>query len=540
MRARGDYAVTPEELLCAAPQAPSAGQGSSGRRRVSLVRFGAALVAVVLAVGLAVVVRTDTAPAETVTEHGFSPYVDVTATPTYSFESADGPRRTDATLAFVVSSKTDPCDPSWGGAYSMDDAAERLDLDRRVARLAQVGGRVTVSFGGAANSEIAVGCTDVDTVAAAYRSVVDRYSVDTIDLDIEGATASAPAVVERRARAVALVVAAEHAAGRSLDVWLTLPVSTSGLTAEGLEVLRLTLAAGVEPAGVNAMVMDYGEPLEPSVTMGDRAERALTALHTQLRDGYRAAGSTLTEDQAWQRVGATPMIGQNDVAGEVFGLEDAHQLLGFARRHRLRQLSMWSANRDQGCGPNYPDVRVVSDQCSGVTQLSGGFADILGRFGRSPGSAAASAAPTSPSAAVSVTAAPAPDAVQETDDPATSPYEIWNAAVGYVARTKVVWKHNVYLAKWYSLGDLPDAPVADTQLTPWSLVGPVLPGEHPVVAPTLAAGTYPAWRAGKVYVGGDRVLRHGIGYQAKWWTQGDRPDAAVATPYDSPWSQLAD
>ena len=38
---------------------------------------------------------------------------------------------------------------------------------------------------------------------------------------------------------------------------------------------------------------------------------------------------------------------------------------------------MWSANRDQPCGPNYPDVQVVSDQCSGVEQGIGGFAKIL-------------------------------------------------------------------------------------------------------------------------------------------------------------------
>ncbi len=38
---------------------------------------------------------------------------------------------------------------------------------------------------------------------------------------------------------------------------------------------------------------------------------------------------------------------------------------------------MWSANRDKPCGPNYPDVKVVSDACSGISQVPGEFDSIL-------------------------------------------------------------------------------------------------------------------------------------------------------------------
>jgi chitinase len=529
--------VTPEEQLLAAPHDALPAPRPDTGPRLSVVRIAAAVVSVVLAAGLFVALRGEAAAPGTTLHHGFAPYVDVTATPTYAFEDASGAGPADAVLGFVVSSHDSECEPSWGAAYSMDEAAEQLDLDRRVARLDQVGGRVSVSFGGAANSELAIGCTDPTELAAAYRSVVDRYSIDTIDLDIEGTTSSAAAVVQRRARAIADVVAAERADGRRLDVWLTLPVSASGLTAEGLAVLRDTLASGVEPAGVNAMVMDYGVPIASGVTMADLAEQALTALHAQLRTAYGVAGTTLSDAEAWQRVGATPMIGQNDVRGEVFGLGDARQLLAFARTHRLRQISMWSANRDQDCGPNYPDVQVVSDQCSGVTQTTGKFAAVFRKF--------ASGSVATPTEAADAPTAAAPSrgptsSETESDDPATSPYQIWNPVQGYAAKTKVVWHHNVYVAKWYAVEDRPDAPVAASYLTPWSLVGPVLPGEHPASTPTLAAGTYPAWRANRVYEGGDRVLHHGVGYQAKWWTQGDAPDALVATPYDSPWMQLDD
>jgi hypothetical protein len=55
---------------------------------------------------------------------------------------------------------------------------------------------------------------------------------------------------------------------------------------------------------------------------------------------------------------------------------------------------------------------------------------------------------------------------------------------------------------------------------------------------TLPAGSYPSWRSRVVDQGGDRVLLGRVGYQAEWWTQGDRPDAHVATPYDSPWQLI--
>ena len=59
-------------------------------------------------------------------------------------------------------------------------------------------------------------------------------------------------------------------------------------------------------------------------------------------------------------------------------------------------------------------------------------------------------------------------------------------------------------------------------------------------SPTLSAGTYPAWSADQVYVAGDRVLYNGVGYQAKWYTQGDRPLApGSATPAaNAPWQLL--
>lgn len=505
-------------------------QGAGGRRRISALRVLALLAGVGVAAALVVDPRDGGADAAAPAVQDFAPYVDVTATPTHAFEDRTVSGGAGAVLAFVVSDPGQDCRPSWGGAYTLEEAAVALDLDRRVARLQQLGGDPVVSFGGAANSELAIGCTDVDRLTAAYRSVVTRYDVDTIDLDVEGSAASDPAVSARRAEAIREVVAAEAADGRDLEVWLTLPVATTGLVAEGSAVLDAMLDEGAPVSGVNAMVMNYGTPADGR-TMGEQAEAALTALHAQLRAAYAAAGTELSDAEVWSRIAATPMIGQNDVPGEVFTLDDARRLVAFADAQGLRRLSMWSANRDRDCGPNYPDPLVVSDECSGVAQQTGEFAAILGEH-----AAGAAPEPAEPSAAASPDRASPPE--KPADDPARSPYPVWDARTAYLQGTKVVWHRNVYQAKWFSEGEQPDAPVEGPWATPWTLLGPVLPGERPAATPTLPAGTHPKWEPGGIYEAGRKVLHHGVGYQAKWWTQGDAPHAEYRTPWDNPWRLL--
>ncbi len=538
--------MTPEERAHAAAVGEFQ-QASEPRRRLSWFRvFAAFAILAVVGTGIVGFRRVANRPAPPVLTSSFAPYVDVTATPTFAFEDPAQSSSTSLTLGFVVSDPRSACQPTWGAAYSMAQAATSMDLDRRIARLRERGGEVAVSFGGEANSELSVGCTDVDQLEAAYRAVVDRYSVHTIDLDVEGSASSAPAVEKRRAAAIAKLQTAEKAAGRSLAVWLTLPVSPAGLTADGANVVSTMLAAKVTLAGVNAMTMDYGQSKPAGQSMDAAAETALLAVHQQLKTAYANAGQILDDDAVWQRMGATPMIGQNDVVGERFGLVDADALLAFAQRHHLRRLSMWSVNRDQSCGPNYANVEVVSPNCSGISEQPAEFTKILSAVDstesatRTAKSTAAATSQPSPSALSSSGAGSslAPSVRNEVDNPATSPYQIWNPDQAYPKDTKVVWHHNVYQAKWYTQGDTPDAPVDNASATPWTLIGPVLPGEHPVVLPTVSAGVYPAWDPTTAYVAGQRVLYDGYGYQAKWWTQGDVPGGPSQSSAGSPWELL--
>lgn len=459
----------------------------------------------------------------------FASYVDVTATPSFAFQQVGMSTKRDVILSFIVSLPADPCTPAWGAAYTLDQARGSLDLDRRIARLQEQGGSVAVSFGGRLNKELGVACTDQTKLMAAYQAVVERYNLDTIDLDLEFSNLSDTVAAGRRADAIAELQKARRSAGKNLAVWVTLPVAPQGLTNDGAAAVSTLLAKGVDLAGVNVMTMDYGQSLMPGQSMAAGSESALTQTVRQLGILYQRAGINLNTATIWSKLGATPMIGQNDDVDEVFSLTDAADLNQFAREHGIGRMSMWSANRDLACGSNYVYVKIVSTSCSGVSQNPQSFADTLGAgFNGS----------ITLSAGLVTTADPKSKTAQQPDDPKTSPYQIWSATGGYLQGTKVVWHHNVYQAKWWTQGDVPDNPVLQSWETPWELVGPVLAGEKPIPQPTLPAGTYPDWTGTASYNTSQRVLFNGVPFQAKWWNQGQSPAAAASNPDGSPWVPL--
>ncbi len=464
------------------------------------------------------------------TDPWFASYVDVTATPMYAFENLGSTSHKDAILSFIVSMPGKPCMPSWGGAYTLYQASVSLDLDRRIARLQEQGGSVAVSFGGKLNQELADNCTNIQALYTAYQSVIDRYKIDTIDLDLEGSTLSNAAAMVRRAQAIYRLQSVRRAAGGKLAVWLTLPVTTQGLSQAGTNAVATMLSHGVDLAGVNIMTMDFGQSLVSGQSMISGAESAAIQSVRQLGILYQQAGIYLNNGTLWSKLGLTPMIGQNDDSKEVFTVSDAKALNAFALSHHVGRMSMWSANRDLTCGGNYVTLSIVSNSCSGVNEgAAGNFADLLGYGFKGS---------IELSAGLITKADTKPAYLNTPDNPATSPYPIWSANSAYLEGTKVVWHHNVYQAKWWTQGDLPDDPVLQSWQTPWELIGPVLPGEKPVPQATLPAGTYPDWSGTVTYNAGDRVLFNGVPYQAKWWNQGQSPAAASSNPGGSPWAPL--
>lgn len=461
----------------------------------------------------------------------FAPYVDATLTPTIAFQDRSANPARNVVLGFVVAgSKADQdCTPTWGTYETLDGAAKTMDLDRRVSQLRGQGGDAVISFGGQANKELAVACDAPDELESAYRSVIDRYAADTVDFDVEGTAVDDTAANSRRAKAIKAIQDDVRAHKGHLAVWLTLPVTPEGLTPNALALVRTTLAAKVDLAGVNVMAMDFGVP-SAARDMRKAITSSLTATRTQLSALYGRAGAKLSTEHLWRKLGVTVMIGQNDVDGERVSVSDAKAITEFVADHGMGRASIWSLNRDAQCGVTFAVVGTHSNVCSGVHQKPLQFTKTFDALRGSAGKTAA--AVTTPDLQPEATTA-------TVDDPAKSPYPIWQPVQAYHEGYKVVWHQAVYVAKWYSQGQTPDAENVAAGDSPWRLIGPVLRTDRAPKIPKLPAGTYPEWSASKVFRSGARVLYKGLPYQASWYSEGDTPGDPTAQGGNvSPWKPL--
>lgn len=494
------------------------------RRRLSYLRVFGVIVLIAAAVGGVMAFRSvdRSASSATVSTAWAAPYVDVTIPPLYSFESP-GEHVDDVVLSFIVAHTDDPCRPAWGSVFSLDEAASELDLDRRLVRLRQTGKDAVISFGGAINDELSVSCTDTDDLVDAYAEVVERYEVTTIDLDVEGLALGDDDANSRRGEALARVQSDRRAAGSELAIWVTLPVSPAGLTADGRSVLDALLDHDVDVAGVNGMVMNFGGSREGR-SMSESVEDAVDSMATQIVDAWRLQGMNITDDEAYARVGATAMIGRNDVVDDVFTLDDARSLRDLALDRNLGRLGYWSLNRDRPCGTNEAPIASASNFCTHLEQEEFSFAEILNDL---PGRASEAAGADVEWERIELIE----------DDPETSPYQIWRPDRAFVGGAKVVWHGYVYEAKWWTQGHNPELPVENPWDSPWQIIGPVLPDDL-VDRSDIPAGVAPEWDGEAVYDTGDRVWIDGAVYEAKWWNTGFPPNRDVPNDWDTPWTEL--
>jgi hypothetical protein len=332
---------------------------------VGRVKRGAGPTAIALAAALTLAVFA--LPASAGAAPRFAPYVDMTlnsdSLPKMKSESGVSL----FTFGFIVSGQ--PCKASWGGYYGLDDPT----MNQRIAKLKQAGGDGIVSFGGAAGQELADTCTTVDSLRAQYQAVINRYGIRNLDFDIEGADQANTASLTRRFKAIERIQAAGRAAGKPVQVSLTLPVMPTGLTHDGIRVVRMAINNGVRVGVVNVMAMDfYDSSLNYNGRMGDYAIQAGRATHTQLARLY----PSLSDGAVWRMVGVTPMLGVNDDPKEVFTTQNASQLTAFAKQKHIGRLAMWSANRDHPC----PGTPTASNNCSGLGGADWAFSKIFRGF----------------------------------------------------------------------------------------------------------------------------------------------------------------
>jgi chitinase len=237
------------------------------------------------------------------------------------------------TIAFVLAS---------GGCSATRDVQDHAaDVKAFVA----AGGRLKVSFGGAEGTYLESACGDADSLAKAISDFVSETGVTDLDFDVEQPPSMSHDVNVKRGAALAKVQKA-----KGVKIAFTLPCTPrdkwdtpGGLSAAGVDVVQAAVSAGVDVSHVNLMTMDYGGYYSSGKKMGDLAVSAATDTVAQLKTIIPG----LSDAAAWAKIGITPMIGQNDVSSEVFGLDDAKIVADFARSKGVGLLAFWAINRDQ-------------------------------------------------------------------------------------------------------------------------------------------------------------------------------------------------
>lgn len=301
-----------------------------------------------------------------------APYVDTSLYPPLNLKTAaraSGVRY--FSLAFVLSGGG--CKASWGGVTAVGD--ERVILPQ-LKSLRALRGDALASFGGANGTELALACGSAESLAAQYQAVITKYKLQRIDFDIEGGAVSDAASNIRRGEAIAILQRSARAAGRKLAVSFTLPVLPSGLTADGLALMRATIKTGAKVSIVNGMAMDYGDAAAPNPQgrMGYYAIKVAGSLKSQLHRLY----PKLTTSRLWAMVGVTPMIGVNDTTSEIFTPSDASQLVRFAASKHLGMLAFWSVGRDKECPGGAK--KWAEATCSSISQSPFAFSKLFKPF----------------------------------------------------------------------------------------------------------------------------------------------------------------
>ncbi len=324
---------------------------------------------------------TATAPGGTATwgKNFFAPYIDMGAYPVPNLLALSKTYGNSlVVLGFMQADSNGNL--AWAGLAALEPNStneQAIAINKSIATFKAAGGDVMISLGGAAGTSIAQHYAakgrSAQELADAYAAVVDRYGITHIDFDIEGAAVADKPSITLHSQALALLQKTKP----ELQIWYTLPVLPSGLTADGLNVVDSALAAGVDLAGVNVMAMDYGESAAPTSgpnakTMGAYAIESGESTYAQLAALYATYGKTYT----YAELGVTPMLGVNDVITEVFTVADAQALEDWARSKNVGMLSMWQILRD-----NPGTLGQATTGASGLSDPTGSFSNVFNDYG---------------------------------------------------------------------------------------------------------------------------------------------------------------
>ena len=290
------------------------------------------------------------------TDKNIAPYVDACAWPIPDLVkmSKDSGLKY-FTLAFITADADKKA--SWSGTIPL----ESQHMLAQIRDIRTAGGDVSISFGGANGQEIAQVIDDVDVLVAEYSRVIDMYSLNRIDFDIEGGAVAEDKSVDTRNKAIVELKKKYP----NLQITYCLPVLPTGLALAGEKLVQNARKNGAVIESFHGMSMDFGDSAAPD------PEGRMSAYVISSAENLRK--QVMTAGYANPKIGLIPMIGVNDVTSEVFRILDATWVRDFFKTTPwMTYVGWWSVNRDQpgpGKGANPFD--------SGIKQAPYDFAKTV-------------------------------------------------------------------------------------------------------------------------------------------------------------------
>ncbi|WP_301356996.1 fibronectin type III domain-containing protein [Enterococcus spodopteracolus] len=415
--------------------------------------------------------------------------------------------------------KNGKLDWAWGSfnglSESDNDKWQYEGIKQSIRELREVGGDAAVSFGGLNSGAFWEVAQDEDMLYDAYMEVIQGYGFTRIDFDVE---AGAMGYHENLTNAKA-VKRLQDATG--VDVTLTLPVMPTGLISTGLSVLQAYLEAGVDLTNVNIMTMCYGS----SVT--DYAQGSLDAVDNtmiQLKNHYKQyAGKTLTDEQAYAKLGTTPSVGFENEQHPYFTTDMFNLVVQHAKERKIGMVSYWSMNRDAKVDGGQGQVKNQYEFLTVGQRFTDGSEMPEDTQNPSTPTNVGSDFITTQRARINWTASTDNDRIARYNLKLTGAGETVSATTMAVSHTFENLKSNttytVEVIAEDRSGNISDA------------------ATYTFTTLEESESTLPTWDPETVYFEGDRVTYEGLIYEAKYWTQNDIP--SESGPY-GPWSLVTE
>lgn len=259
-------------------------------------------------------------------------------------------------LGFVRASDSQPLDKNgnirwcWGGYYNLSEAGndgfQYEGIKKTIKSVRDNGGDVIISVGGQLGKSPWLLTTDVNKLKNMYVEIISAYDLKRIDLDIEETNQGA-AVNAVNAKAIKK---AQDETG--VEVILTIPIMPYGWTNTQTTLVRTYMDAGVDVKIINCMTMCFGYEVYDNEDFGDASIRAMKNAKDQLIAIYKDYGITLSEAEAYAKLGSTVDIGYENSYNPIFTTKMTKKVVDFANEVKLGMFSYWSLNRDTLMQPN--------------------------------------------------------------------------------------------------------------------------------------------------------------------------------------------